>query len=75
MSRIDYIRNWEYSTWNYEKVYPIIVLRNVYLRISAQSTTKSMYTHWNLAVLCTSEFDTHLFIVSQKTYDVISDVT
>ena len=33
-----------------------------------------MYTHWNLAVLCTSEFSTHLFIVSIKTYDIIGDV-
>ena len=70
---ISEINNIQYEIMN--KFYPLIVLGNIYLRISAQSTTKLMYTHWNLAVLCTSEFGTHLLIVSRKTYGIISSIT
>ena len=66
------IKNIQYEI--FKQVYSLIVLENIYLRISGQSTTKSMYTHWNLAVLCTSEFGKCLFIVLRKTYDVISSV-
>ena len=41
-------------------------LRRVYLRVSAHSITKLMYTYWDLAVLCTLESSMHLFIVSRK---------
>ena len=47
---------------------------NIYLRISAQSTNKLMYTHWNQAVLCTKELSTPPYIAFEGTYDIICDV-
>ena len=48
---------------------------NIYLRISAQSTNKPMYTHWNQAVLCTKELSMPTYIAFEVKYDVIYDVT
>ena len=45
-----------------------------YLRISAQSTTKSMYTQWNHAVLCTMEPITSPYIAFKGTYDILHDI-
>ena len=50
--------------------HPFQVSRSAYLRVSAQSTTNLICTHRNLAVLCTSESITCLFIVLSKVYDV-----
>ena len=47
---------------------------NNYLRISAQSTNKPMYTHQSQAVLCTKELSTPLYIAFKGMYDVIYDV-
>ena len=44
---------------------------NNYLRISAQSTTKSMYTHCNHAALCTKELSAPPYIAFKGMYDII----
>ena len=38
------------------------------------STTKSMYTQWNHAVLCTIEIITFPYIALKETYDIIHDI-
>ena len=45
-----------------------------YLRITAQSTTKLMYTHLNHAVLCIKELSAPPYIAFKGTYDIIYDV-
>ena len=42
--------------------------------LSAQSTNKLMYTHWNHTVLCTKELNTPPYIAFKGTYDVIYDI-
>ena len=44
------------------------------MRISAQSTNKLMYTHWNQAVLCTKELSAPPYIAFKAMYDAIYDV-
>ena len=45
-----------------------------YPRISAQSTNKLMYTHWNHTVLCTKELSTPPYIAFKRMYDIIYDI-
>ena len=51
-----------------------MILIDNYLRISAQSTTKLMYTPLNHAVLCTMELSAPPFIAFKGTYDVTYDI-
>ena len=50
------------------------MIRDIYLRISTQSTSKPMYTHWNLAVLCIIELSTPAFIAFESINNVTNDI-
>ena len=52
----------------------MIIIDN-YLRVSAQSTTKLMYTQQNHAMLCTIEPIASPYIAFMGMYDIIDDVT
>ena len=45
------------------------------MKINAQSTSKPMYTHWNLAVLYIIELSTPAYIAFESADDIINDIT
>ena len=51
-----------------------MAFEDIYLRISTQSYSNLMYTHWNLAVLYIIELSTPAYIAFKSSDNIISGI-